>query len=312
MTPRVVEIREVGPREGFQFEEKIFPPDVKVKLVDMLSGCGFGAIEVGAFVRPDLVPQMADTEEVYRRIRRRDGVKYVGLYLNLKGLERGLAAGADFQHSLTLYASETFSVKNNNRDEQGMLEDLARRANLLRSAGVEEVELDVATAFGCNYEGPIAASTVVAKLRTLHALADRFALRVVGLGLLDTMGWSSPRHVETLVNAVRQEWDALPLRLHIHDTRGLGMASAYAGLMLGVTRFDTAIGGLGGCPFAAHEGAAGNLATEDFVLLCEELGVETGIDLDRAIQAALEAERIVGHTLPGKVKVGGRLSKDAV
>jgi len=156
-------------------------------------------------------------------------------------------------------------------------------------------------AFGCNYEGEIPLSRVLELVKTLHELAEESGGYLQSLMLADTMGWANPQTIQRTIAAVRNEWPDLKLRLHLHDTRGLGIANVYSAMLEGVDSFDTAIGGLGGCPFAAHAGAAGNVCTEEVVFLCQELGIETGIDLQRLIECALLAEAVVGHPLPSKL-----------
>ena len=167
----------------------------------------------------------------------------------------------------------------------------------------------IMTAFGCNYEGQVETQTVLKRLAEILALADEMGCNIEVVSLADTMGWANPSQVKHLVGAVRDKWPELQIGLHLHDTRGLGIANAYAGMQMGVEIFDSAVAGLGGCPFAALQGAAGNVCTEDLVFLCEEIGVETGIDLDKVVQVAQLAEEIVGHPLPGSIMHAGTLSE---
>jgi hydroxymethylglutaryl-CoA lyase len=162
-------------------------------------------------------------------------------------------------------------------------------------------------AFGCNYEGDVEPRHVVTVLQRVEQRANACGSRLGAIGLADTMGWANPLQIKRLVGAVRERWPGTPIRLHLHDTRALAVANVLAGLEMGVDRYDSAVAGMGGCPFAAHKGAAGNVTTEDVVFLCQEIGVETGIDLDAMIAAGQLAERVVGHPLPGKLKSGGNL-----
>jgi hydroxymethylglutaryl-CoA lyase len=164
-------------------------------------------------------------------------------------------------------------------------------------------------AFGCNYEGDVDPRHVVTVLQKTEQKASACGSRLGGIGLADTMGWANPRQIKRLVGTVRERWPSVPIKLHLHDTRALAVANIVAALEMGVAYFDTAVAGMGGCPFAAHKGAAGNVTTEDVVFLCQEMGVETGIDLDRMIEAGQLAERVVGHPLPGKLKSGGNLER---
>ncbi len=306
--PDRVTIREVGPREGFQFEKAVIPTDIKVELIEALAQTGVTDIEVASFVRPDVVPQMADAEALADRLQMHEGVTYTGTYLNLRGMQRASQTGKlRVKHGLTISASEAFSIRNQRANHEQAYVELSKRADVFSEWGVSAVTLGVAAAFGCNFEGDIQLSSVLGWIRRLEELALSKGLGVEEIRLLDTMGWANPRQVAESVDAIRDRWPELAISLHLHDTRGLGLANAYAALSLGVDDFDTAVGGLGGCPFAGHQGAAGNIATEDFVLLCQEMGIETGVDLDAMIECALMAETIVGHPLPGKVKSGGNL-----
>jgi hydroxymethylglutaryl-CoA lyase len=164
-------------------------------------------------------------------------------------------------------------------------------------------------AFGCNYEGDVEPRRVVSVLQRAEQKAEACGSRLGAIGLADTMGWANPLQIKRLVGTVRERWPQTPIRLHLHDTRALAVANILAALEMGIDCFDTAVAGMGGCPFAAHQGAAGNVTTEDVVFLCQEIGVETGVDLDLMIEAGQLAERVVGHPLPGKLKSGGNLEK---
>jgi hydroxymethylglutaryl-CoA lyase len=169
------------------------------------------------------------------------------------------------------------------------------------------LDVGVMAAFGCNYEGDVAPKHVVTTLQKVEQKATSCGSRLGGIGLADTMGWANPLQIKRLVGAVRERWPNTPIKLHLHDTRALAIANVVAALEIGVDCFDSAVAGMGGCPFAAHKGAAGNVTTEDVVFLCQEMGVETGIDLDAMIAAGQLAEHVVGHPLPGKLKSGGNL-----
>jgi hydroxymethylglutaryl-CoA lyase len=164
-------------------------------------------------------------------------------------------------------------------------------------------------AFGCNYEGDVEPRHVVRVLEKVEDKARACGSRLGGIGLADTMGWANPLQMKRVVGMVRERWPDTPVKLHLHDTRALAIANVVAALEMGIDCFDSAVAGMGGCPFAAHKGAAGNITTEDLVFLCQELGIDTGIDLDAMIEAGRLAERVVGHSLPGKLKSGGNLEK---
>lgn len=306
--PSAVFIREVGPREGFQFEKNPLPTDEKVRLIDALSETGVREIEVTSFVRPEVVPQMADADELVQQFRRRPGVSYTAVSLNLKGYQRAQASGKlDITAQLGLSASEAFSKRNSNRTLEQSIQDLPERIKMFRALGINAVGLSIATAFGCNFEGDVPQERVLDLLGRLFAIAREHDLGVTGIRLNDTMGWANPLQIKRMIAGLHERWTGTPIGLHLHDTRGLGLSNAFAAMEMGVADFDTAVGGLGGCPFAGHRGAAGNIATEDFLLLCQEVGVETGVDLNAMIGCAQLAEEIVGHPLPGKVKTGGNL-----
>jgi hydroxymethylglutaryl-CoA lyase len=310
--PRFVEIREEGPREGFQIEQQIYPIAQRIELIDMLSDTGLQRIQVGSFVSPRQVPQMADTDELFRRIKRKPGVKYTGLWLNEKGFRRALSAHAvDIDPRLLCYPSDAFSRSNNNASS---LEMRDRQRDWVRLYKQEGFTLDAAyimTAFGCNFEGPISQERVLDDFRFVLELCEEEDMPVPILVIADTMGWGNPEAVKRLIGAVRNLAPAARIGMHLHDTRGLGIANVHAALSMGVDMFETSVAGLGGCPFADHGHArsAGNVCTEDAVFLCHELGIETGIDLDRMIAAALKAEAIIGAPLMGRVMHSGGLDK---
>jgi hydroxymethylglutaryl-CoA lyase len=175
--------------------------------------------------------------------------------------------------------------------------------------GIPIEEGAVQAAFGCNFQGEVPVESVVGIVQRIVAIAAESAVRLKHLMLADTMAWATPRKIRAVVGAVQERFPELGITLHLHDTRGMGIANAYAGLEMGVHSFDSSVAGLGGCPFAAHKGAAGNVCTEDLVFMCEEMGIDTGVDLDKLIAAATLAEEIVGHPLPGSVKQGGSLER---
>jgi len=307
--PKKILINELGPREGMQIEKNPVSTQDKVRLIDALSECNFPEIEVVSFVSPKWVPQMADAEDVVKGIKTRPGTRYTSVYLNTQGMARALATGRLYvEGSLSVTASETFSLKNTNRTLDQTFEEAERRIEAFKVAGVPAKEVSVMAAFGCNYEGDIDPKKVVGLIERLMSMATEHELPIEVVQLADTMGWANPASVRKLVGLVQDRWPELRINLHLHDTRGMGLMNALAGMEMGVDDFDTAVGGLGGCPYAGFTGAAGNITTEDMVHLCHELGVETGIDLDRLLEVSVEAEQIVGHPLPGKVMRGGSLA----
>ena len=308
--PKAVHIMEVGPRDGLQIEPRTLSTDDKVRMIDALVGAGLAEIEVGSFVNPKAVPQMADTEEVIKRLQPRPGVRYRALWLNAKGLERALATGkVHIQGKLTLTASETFIKRNTNRTIDQTIAEMPEWIAHYKAAGIRANGLGMMAAFGCNFEGDISVDRVVGLVERAAAVMGEHGCELEHLLLADTMGWANPAHIQRLIGAIRERRPRMTLKLHLHDTRGAAMANAFAAISLGVTEFDAAIGGLGGCPFAGHTGAAGNICTEDLAFMCQEMGIETGIELDALVAAGRLAEELVGHPLPGKLMKGGTLSR---
>ena len=307
--PASVTLHEEGPREGFQIESSDIPTARKVAFIEALADTGVRQIDCVSFVSAQRVPGMADAAEVAARIRKRDGVRYTGLWLNTKGLMRALETPLDIVGAIRLTASETFCVKNTGMDISQTVEEQRRWLDVYREKRIPVEWGYVMTAFGCNFEGYIDPRKVVAMVGQIVDLAAESAVSLRGVYLADTVGWATPLSIERAVGAVRARWPDLALGLHLHDTRGTGLANAYAALRLGVRQFDTTCAGLGGCPFAGHKGAAGNICTEDMVFMCEEMGAATGIDLEKLIECAHMAEEIVGHPLPGKVMRGGSLAR---
>ncbi len=311
--PSTVMIQEEGPREGFQIEKGPIPTARKIELIDALSETGLKKIQVASFVSPRAVPGWADADEVVRGFRRKPGVKYHVLWLNEKGLQRAVihqaeGAGLEMYGSVSTTASESFMRKNTNRGFEDNLRVQENQIKLYQEHSMPVTRASLMTAFGCNYEGPVSTARAVERLAEILDLAEGLGSNIEILSLADTMGWANPSQIKQVVGAVRNRWPDKKICLHLHDTRGLGIANAYAGLQMGVEIFDTAVAGLGGCPFAALKGAAGNVCTEDLVFLCEEMGIDTGVDLDRLVAVAQLAEEIVGHPLPGSIMHAGTLT----
>jgi hydroxymethylglutaryl-CoA lyase len=288
--PARVTVVEVGPRDGLQNESVTLATQDKIGFVDRLSAAGLPVIEVGAFVAPQRVPQMADSAEVLRGITRREGTRYTALVPNRKGLDRALAAGVD---DIAIFgaASETFSRRNIN---QSIDESLVTYAEVCARAAQERLRVRayLSTCFGCPFEGR------VPPLRVAE-VADRFlALGVYELALSDTIGVADPVLVEQVVDATARRVPRSQLALHLHDTRGTALANVLAGLYSGITTFDASAGGLGGCPFAP--GATGNLATEDLIYMLRGMGIETGVALEQVVDASAHVEQVIGHRLPSR------------
>jgi hydroxymethylglutaryl-CoA lyase len=311
--PKSVEFREEGPREGFQIETTIHPIEQRAELIDLLGETGVRRIVAGSFVSPKYVPQMADTAELFERIDRKPGVEYSAMWLNEKGFLNALAADrVHIDPMLIYYTSDAFCRRNNNCSMADMAERQKSWIELYRLHGHAVASAGITTAFGCNFEGEIALSRVLDVVRTLMRQCDEAGIAVPTLVIADTMGWANPEAVRRMIAALR---DLLPrgtrIGMHFHDTRGLGIANLYAALQMGIDLFDSAIGGLGGCPFSGYGNAraAGNIATEDSVFLCHELGIETGIDLEKLIIAARKAEEIMATPLMSRVLHSGGLDR---
>jgi hydroxymethylglutaryl-CoA lyase len=308
--PKSVYINEEGPREGFQIESGPIPTARKIEFIEALSGTGLKQIQIVSFVNPKKVPGMADAEDVVRGFKPRPGIRYTGLWLNEKGLERARASGKlALEGKISIYASEKFSMRNNNRTTVQEFEYARRVLDQYKEHGIPVERGSIASAFGCNFQGDIPTSTVLDIFRRIFEIAEENAIVLKEVSLADTMAWATPLSIKRTVGAIREKYPDVRINLHLHDTRGMGIANAYAALEMGVDMFDACVAGLGGCPFAGHKGAAGNVCTEDLVFMCHEMGIETGTDLDRLLECARLAEDIVGHPLPGSVKFGGSLAK---
>jgi hydroxymethylglutaryl-CoA lyase len=308
--PKSILITEEGPREGFQVEQAMIPTARKVELIDALSQTGLKRIQIVSFVDPKRVPGMADAEAVVAGIQVKPGVEYTGLWLNQKGLERARATGKlTLEGKISLYPSEKFLMRNNNRTLEQQTEYVHRVLDSYKEHGIPVERGSISNAFGCNFQGDIPLAKVVAMVGEIYDIAARHGLQIKELSLADTMAWATPLQVKRTIGAIREKYPDIRINLHLHDTRGMGIANAYAGLEMGVDMFDASVAGLGGCPFAGHKGASGNVCTEDLVFMCEEMGVRTGVDLDALIEAARLAEEVVGHPLPGSVMKGGSLAK---
>lgn len=293
--PRRVQIREVGPRDGLQNEDVILSTAEKLRLIEALAATGLDQIEVGAFVRPQNVPQMADTAEVFAGLQRRAGVTYSAIAPNVVGARRALDAGADAVQ-VFLSASESHNRSNVNMSVEESLANVADMAEIVRSANVP-FDAVLSVAFGCPFEGHVPAGRV---LDLCGRLLDLGAQQVT---LGDTTGMAHPVLVQQLILAFRERFPRQPLRLHLHSARGAGLANILAALQLGVAEFDSSIGGIGGCPFAP--GAPGNLCTEDLTHMLHEMGVETGLDLPALMDTARMLEGMLGHEVPSQtIKAG--------
>ena len=289
--PSEIRIREVGPRDGLQAEAPL-PVSDRVRLIDALSGSGLTEIEAVSFVSPSAVPAMADAADVMRFIQRSPSVSYVALVPNLRGAEMALEAAVDGLN-VTISASPVYNERNVNRT---IPESLSAIESIVGRVGGLWVDVTVSCAFGSPYEGDVPPVQVASLARSVMSAG------ATSLTFADTTGMATPRRVWELVDAVGSR-----CRMHFHETRGTGLVNAYAAMQVGVSDFDCSVGGLGGSPFAA--GAGGNLATEGLVALCDDLGVSTGVSLDRLLDCAALLSGLVGRPLPSPVAAAGPRSR---
>jgi hydroxymethylglutaryl-CoA lyase len=279
-------------RDGFQMESRIFSLEEKVKLFEMLKKAGIPRIQVGSFVHPKVVPQMADTDEFIRTLGRQESTVVSALILNEKGLERALGCGVPHV-SMSVSISDTHSRKNARRPAAEALESMIELIRAALGAGLA-VRAGLQCVFGCVYEGRISEDTV------LKAAEKMAGTGVKEINLADTTGMATPESIRHMAARAQEEFPEMRFSLHLHDTRGLGLANMYSGYQSGIRTFDVCTGGLGGCPFV--KGAAGNVPTEDAVNMFESMGISTGVNLGAACEVVTFLEKTLGRTLPGHMK----------
>lgn len=294
--PETVEINEVGPRDGFQAEDDFIPTERKVEIIDALSQTGVSSVQVTSVVHPKAVPQLADAGEVMDRIRRAPDVRYTVLVPNLRGAERAVPMRAD-GWELMLSVTDSHSISNANRPTDEALAGMEPVVALAHENGVE-VAGSMATALGCPFEGRVPFERVLYVAEAYHAMGVRL------ISVADTVGVADPRLVYETMSGLAGRLPDVKLGLHLHNTRGMALANVLAALQAGVTEFDGAVGGLGGCPFAP--GATGNVSTEDMVHMLDLMGVRTGVDLDAMLAVSREVREVVGHPLESAVLRAGR------
>lgn len=288
--PVDVTLYEVGPRDGLQNESRLIPTDDKVALIDALSGTGLRAIEITSFVNPKWIPQLADGVEVARRVTRQPGVDYSALVPNRQGFDS--AVKAEMQEiAVFLSASETHNKKNVNKTIAATLEAFGEVVPPALERGMR-VRAYVSTVYGCPYEGKVDPGKALELCRALRAMG------CYQISLGDTIGVANPRQVRDVLSRVLAENPIEAVAVHFHDTRGTALANILVAVEMGITTVDAALGGLGGCPYAP--GASGNVATEDVVYMLEEMGVKTGVDLEKLIDCSRLASTLVGHEMPSK------------
>lgn len=283
--PNKVTICEVGPRDGLQNEKKLLSLDEKVNLINLASEVGYKIIEIGSLVHPKAVPQLADTDVVYKKIEKIPGVEYRVLTTNLKGVQRAISAGIK-KVKLTVSASESHNISNFNRKPEETVRNFAECCELARKNNIE-VSGAISTSFGCPYEGNI-------DINIIEKLVKEFIkLNIFEISLSDTTGMANPKEVFEKCTYFKEKYPQVKWHLHFHNTRDMALANVLAGMQAGITHFDGAFSGLGGCPYAP--GASGNASSEDIIHMCGEMGIETGIDLDKAIELAKLVKDLVGH-----------------
>ncbi len=299
MASRIV-LHEVGPRDGLQMEKTVVPIEKKEGWIRALMTSGVDIVQVGSFVHPEKVPQMADTDELFRRLtaNKTSGTILSGLVLNEKGLDRGLACGVEM-FCMGASASETHSRKNTGMGSEEATTRIVGAAKAAVAAG-KKVQVSVQSAFGCGFEGPIPEARVLGMVRAYVEAGLK------SISLADTAGQANPSQVERLFAGVFAIDPSIECTCHFHDTYGLGMANIVAAMRAGVTSFETSFAGLGGCPFTKV--AAGNVATEDFVHALQRQGMRTDVDLARLIEVARDVEAHFGREMPGRVHKTGPIT----
>ena len=295
-TPKRVYINEVAVRDGFQSEPDFVPTEQKIAIVNRLARTGLAKIEVTSFVSPKAIPNLRDAADVMRGIDRVPGVTYVALVPNEKGCERALEAKVD-EINLVMSIGEKHNLANMRMTCEQSLEQFRRVMQLTKGSDVR-VNGSIATAFGCPFEGDQSVE------RVLWAAAQYADMGMDSVTLADTTGMAHPAQVSEVVTAFFNDHPYVPLTLHFHNTRGMGLANALAGVAAGAVSFDASLGGIGGCPFAP--GATGNICTEDLVHMLESSGIPTGVDLDALLAVARDLPAIVGHDVPGQVLKAGK------
>lgn len=292
-----ISVHEVAPRDGFQIEPAFIPTEAKIALIDQLSQTGLPVIEATSFASPKVIPALRDAEDVMQGIARTPGVTYTALVPNMRGAERAVAARVD-EVNLVMSVSETHNLTNLRMTREQSCTQLCEVTRAL--SGRVAINASLSACFGCPMEGVVAEEEVWRWAARLLEAGAR------GITVCDTTGMAQPRQVERIVTEYRRRFPAAALTLHLHNTRGLGLANVLAALDAGADRFDASLGGLGGCPYAP--GATGNVCTEDLVHMLEAMGYHTGVDLGRLLVCARSLPALVGHDVPGQVAKAGRIT----
>ena len=302
MYTKTIEIVEVSPRDGLQNEQVAVSAQDKLALIERAIDCGARRIEVTSFVNPKAVPQMADADAVAAGLPQRGDVTFIGLVMNRRGADRALATGRIDQLGAVSVATDGFAMRNQGQTSDGSVEAAKEIIEAAKAAG-KSAQATIAASFGCPFEGEVAEERVV-EMATSIAEAEP-----VEIALADTIGVANPAHVASLISKVREAVPQLPVRIHLHNTRGTGLANVWAAIGAGAATIDASIGGLGGCPFAP--GAAGNVATEDVQYMLERAGIETGLELDALIETNRWLTGVMDKELPAMVGKAGGFPKPA-
>ena len=296
--PKRVYICEVGPRDGLQNEKQRLTIEQKAELIELAAEAGLKQIEIGSFVHPKAIPALADTDEMYARLHKRDDVEYRALITNLKGVERAAAAGVK-KVKLTVSVSTSHNLSNFNRTPEETVRSFRECVAVARSQGME-VSGAMSTAFGCPFEGKIEIPKIESIVKELTALG------ITELSLSDTTGMANPKEVYEKCSYFTQKYPDVQWNLHLHNTRDMAMACIITAMQAGIVNFDGSFAGLGGCPYAP--GASGNACTEDIVHMLHEMGIETGIDLDKLIALSKKVREYVGHDTESYMLKAGKCS----
>ncbi len=309
--PKSVQINDDTMREGLQIENPDIPIDDKLRLLDAIGEMGASEISIGSFVNPKWTPAMANVEELAKRFVPKPGVKYTAVVFNQKGFERADAFYPklnvrDRRHITHVELCDTFARRNYNRSQREQIGAIEVTAQEAVDQGEEYGSVSIGNPFGSNFEGEFSLNQRLQILALMINTWHKVGVEVRSVSFLDAMGWNMPHTVRETLLAIQHRYPEIRyFNMHLHNTRGVGLASYYEALCHGVTNFDTSLGGMGGCPYCGNGRAAGHVPTEDFVHMCHQLGIETGYDLDKVIEAVNIAEEIVGHPLHGHVSRAG-------
>ncbi|MFB4165718.1 hydroxymethylglutaryl-CoA lyase [Alteribacillus sp. JSM 102045] len=294
--PRSVKINEVVLRDGLQLEQNILSVDAKKQIAEGLVNANIKTMEFGSFVHPKLVPQMANSSELFSELKKLDDVKLIALIPNLKGIQKAKEAGVK-QLNIVFSASNTHNLQNIRQTTDDSLKNFKKVKEVCDQHHIK-LDVSIATTFGCPFEGEVTESRI-------HSIIDQLVDAGANIiTLADTTGMANPRQVYNLVKSIRDKHPDQPFNLHFHNTRGMGLTNILAGIKAGIKSFDTALGGLGGCPFAP--GATGNVCTEDVVHMLHSMGIDTGIHLDPLIEISSLLQKLVEHELPSSVLKAGK------